>query len=360
MPRKARSGTTWQGVRAVNDLSHGRLPHVPRYPQVSPPNLLLETESSPLSFNATNRRWLTSSLVVVLAYATPLGWWLWQPKPPSISTPPPAAMVVELAPQATSPSKPNELPPGPESQPSQPSQANTPRQALQPDKPQESPAEPPQQPTPEKPAPAKPSPTAPPAPEPEAVLPESVPEPAPVESPEPERPAEIDTNPKPRPGSQQNPSTTTEPQVRHMPEPVERTPTYESPAAAAATASAPEEVKQKEETAAAPRQGVNVPVADLNKVPSWRDLLLHRLNAAKRYPSHARRLRQEGVSYLHFRMDTRGQVLASRIARSSGYELLDQETLALIQRAEPLPLPPPELAGHRLEFVVPVDFFLRQ
>ncbi|MBF5055206.1 TonB family protein [Alcanivorax sp. 521-1] len=100
------------------------------------------------------------------------------------------------------------------------------------------------------------------------------------------------------------------------------------------------------------------PRADLNQVPSWRDALLRRLAEAKHYPSRARRLRQEGVSYLRFETNMEGRVLAASITRGSGYELLDRETLALIHRIEPLPRPPKELAGQRLEFVVPVEFFL--
>lgn len=48
------------------------------------------------------------------------------------------------------------------------------------------------------------------------------------------------------------------------------------------------------------------------------------------------------------------------IERSAGYALLDDETLALIDRAQPLPRPPAEIRGEVLKFVVPVEFFLRR
>ena len=83
-----------------------------------------------------------------------------------------------------------------------------------------------------------------------------------------------------------------------------------------------------------------------------------KLNEAKSYPTQARRYRQEGVAYLRFTMDREGNVLTKSIEQSAGYPLLDEETLALIDRAQPLPKPPVEMQGEALEFVVPVEFFL--
>lgn len=59
-------------------------------------------------------------------------------------------------------------------------------------------------------------------------------------------------------------------------------------------------------------------------------------------------------------MDRDGNVLAKSLERSAGYSLLDDETLALLDRAQPLPKPPPEMEGEQLEFVVPVEFFLNR
>ncbi|MDB5413209.1 MAG: energy transducer TonB, partial [Rubritepida sp.] len=69
--------------------------------------------------------------------------------------------------------------------------------------------------------------------------------------------------------------------------------------------------------------------------------------------------REEGVVHLTFTMDREGHVLNARIARGSGYPELDAETLALARRADPLPVPPPEVAGNPLTLTVPVRFSLR-
>lgn len=70
--------------------------------------------------------------------------------------------------------------------------------------------------------------------------------------------------------------------------------------------------------------------------------------------------KQEGVVYLHFVMNRQGQVLFREIRQSSSHTLLDEETLELIDSAEPLPAPPPEITGQQLTFAVPVQFFIRE
>lgn len=94
--------------------------------------------------------------------------------------------------------------------------------------------------------------------------------------------------------------------------------------------------------------------------PNWQSLLLGRLERFKRYPADAQARHQQGVTYLHFTMDRNGRVLSYRLEQSSGYDLLDQETLALIQRAQPLPKPPSSVPGNPVDLVVPIEFSLKQ
>ena len=79
----------------------------------------------------------------------------------------------------------------------------------------------------------------------------------------------------------------------------------------------------------------------------------------KRYPAEARARGEHGVTRLAFSIDAEGHLLSSRIVASSGSAALDAETLALVQRAQPFPPPPPELAGSEIKFVVPVQFSIR-
>jgi periplasmic protein TonB len=89
-----------------------------------------------------------------------------------------------------------------------------------------------------------------------------------------------------------------------------------------------------------------------------RAMLLH-LERAKRYPREAQLRREQGTVYLRFRMDRSGRVLSAVIDRSSGYPDLDAEVLDMINRAQPLPPIPPEIAQSQLELVAPVRFSLR-
>jgi protein TonB len=86
--------------------------------------------------------------------------------------------------------------------------------------------------------------------------------------------------------------------------------------------------------------------------------LLAQLNRFKQYPRAARQAHIEGVVMLHFIMDAEGNVLTSEIATSSGRPVLDNEALALIQRAQPLPALPAGFPTPTLDAVVPIEFSL--
>lgn len=93
---------------------------------------------------------------------------------------------------------------------------------------------------------------------------------------------------------------------------------------------------------------------------TWQGLLLAHLEANKRYPPAAQERGEQGVVYLRFAMDRQGKVLSFSLEKGSGFADLDQETLDLIQRSQPLPPPPADIAGNVIELVVPVQFELQQ
>jgi protein TonB len=89
---------------------------------------------------------------------------------------------------------------------------------------------------------------------------------------------------------------------------------------------------------------------------SWKGALIAHLNRAKRYPPEARQRGEEGTVHLNFSIDRSGRVVGYRIIGSSGSSALDQEALAMIQRASPLPAPPTDIGGARISLTVPVRF----
>lgn len=115
---------------------------------------------------------------------------------------------------------------------------------------------------------------------------------------------------------------------------------------------APATIAAAPTVAAVPVQGAGL--------PNFAGTLMAHLGRHKRYPAEARDQRHEGVATVRFSMDRNGRVLAVRLEKGSGFALLDQEALAILQRAAPLPRIPDALTGDVLELVIPVQFSLRQ
>ena len=87
---------------------------------------------------------------------------------------------------------------------------------------------------------------------------------------------------------------------------------------------------------------------------SWQQSLVARLSRLQRYPPLARGV--QGVVSLAFSIDRHGNVVSSRIVKSSGSAVLDAAALDLIKRAAPLPPPPAGIADSELSFIVPIRF----
>ena len=93
--------------------------------------------------------------------------------------------------------------------------------------------------------------------------------------------------------------------------------------------------------------------------PSWQTSLMRQLQRFKRYPASAQSRKEEGVVLLSFSLDRSGHVLAHSIARSSGHLDLDNEVMAMIMRAEPLPPFPESMSQTQIDLTVPIRFSLR-
>jgi len=94
-------------------------------------------------------------------------------------------------------------------------------------------------------------------------------------------------------------------------------------------------------------------------VRNWNSQLVAQLERYKRYPPEALSRGEEGVVQLAFSVDRGGGVHNARITHSSGSSTLDIATLALVERAAPLPPPPPEVEGTQVGIVVPIRYYIR-
>lgn len=89
---------------------------------------------------------------------------------------------------------------------------------------------------------------------------------------------------------------------------------------------------------------------------TWQGDILARLEQCKRYPAQAQNAHQEGVSSLFFIIDRQGHVVQAHLQKGSGFALLDEETMALVHRADPFPPPPDAVSGDTISMTVPISF----
>lgn len=282
-------------------------------------------------------RWTLAILVVAGGHGV-AGWMIvtWQRAEAAMGTPP-AAVMIELAPLAVAPeAPPQEIAPGPEMVEAQPEPQPEPVIEKPPE-----PEPPPPEPVVEPPPPVEPLPVVEPQPvaqpEPEIKIPElpKLPDAAAVLAPPPPpptpRPKVVERKPPPKKVVERR-----KPINQDKP-PAERT-------------SAPTAQAQDAPTAAAPSQGASS--APSVSPASWRGTLLAHLNRYKRFPGGA----SPGTVQVSFSIDRSGRVLSARLVSGSGDAALDEEAVAMIRRASPVPAPPAGLGGGTIALAVPVKF----
>jgi periplasmic protein TonB len=176
----------------------------------------------------------------------------------------------------------------------------------------------------------------------DALEPEPVPEPIPEPEPTPE------PEPQPEPVPQPVPEPASEPRAEQ--------PVPAVAQAAVAGAAGHGSTRDADETGSGDTTaGGGLPGASQDYAAT----LLAWLERHKQYPRRARLRRQEGTVWLYLVVDRGGAVLEYRLERSSGHPALDEEVLAMIERAQPLPPMPEDTDREHLELIVPVEFFLR-
>lgn len=117
--------------------------------------------------------------------------------------------------------------------------------------------------------------------------------------------------------------------------------------------------KAEEERPPSPQTTARVQGGAPRVEPTWQTVLLKRLQQYKRYPQSAQTSGEQGVVLLGFSVDRNGRVLEHRIVQSSGHADLDNEVMAMIERAQPLPAFPASMTQAKLDLTVPIRFSLR-
>lgn len=96
--------------------------------------------------------------------------------------------------------------------------------------------------------------------------------------------------------------------------------------------------------------------AELN----WHKSLVRHVNRHKKYPRSARRNGEEGVASVTFVLDRSGKVLSAELIGSSGSTELDDEAVAVLERASPFPAPPAEVASVSISLRLPIKFQIKR
>lgn len=88
-------------------------------------------------------------------------------------------------------------------------------------------------------------------------------------------------------------------------------------------------------------------------------LLSAHLNKRKRYPTEAKKARQQGIVTVRFTVHADGSVTGGTIRKSSGHTLLDTATLELLARVSPLPKFPRSMTKPSVTLSLPIDYSLQ-
>jgi protein TonB len=162
-----------------------------------------------------------------------------------------------------------------------------------------------------------------------------------------EAPAEV-TLPMPEPKAEQQ-KLTEEPDAQ-------KTKIEDTQQEAPSVRTAPPRAEQQ--LAARPQSAIQGSNASRDATVRWNHLVSARLQQNKRYPSGAVRGEQGTVAF-SFVVNSKGQILSQRIVRSSGHPALDNEALAMLQRAQPLPAFLPGMTQPTMEVNSSIGYTVR-
>jgi len=141
--------------------------------------------------------------------------------------------------------------------------------------------------------------------------------------------------------------------AERAPEPKPASPPREEQSAAAAPQLA---VHSPSLQTTAPVAGASSRATDARQ--TWESQVVAALERVKRYPAAARWSRAEDTVLVRFAVSRSGAVSGVRILKSQRFAPLDNEALAMPERAAPLPIPPQAMSEDPVVVTVPIDFYL--
>lgn len=186
-----------------------------------------------------------------------------------------------------------------------------------------------------------------------------IPEPPKVEPPKPEPP-------KPEPVK---PKTLPKPVAKPEPVVVHKEPTAPPPSTPPAP-STPEVIAAAPKADASPPAVVAPPppppkptvsTAEINQAhENYGNTLWSAISKFKKYPRIAQTRGWQGETVIELSLDADGKLKSKKVVKSSGYDILDQQGLEMVEKALPFPEPPEALRNGSFTIRVPIPFKLEQ
>lgn len=99
---------------------------------------------------------------------------------------------------------------------------------------------------------------------------------------------------------------------------------------------------------------------DKDAMLRYQDMVKQRIEAARRYPLWAKKQGTEGITRLYFNVLADGRARDIKIVRPSGSNILDEEAVATIKRAQPFPPVPKEISSFSIGMEVAIVFSLNK
>jgi protein TonB len=93
---------------------------------------------------------------------------------------------------------------------------------------------------------------------------------------------------------------------------------------------------------------------------NYRAMLVAHLRRFQRWPAGAEARGENGTALVSFTLTRKGNVTGARLTKSTGYASLDQEALAWVQRAQPMPSFPAEIRDATMKFTAPLTWERRR
>ena len=121
---------------------------------------------------------------------------------------------------------------------------------------------------------------------------------------------------------------------------------------------APEPIQPKEISQPKVKNNLTSPIIK-KTIESYSAILAKAIAKQKKYPRIAQMRGWQGEIIIDLEIDGQGNLIKSRIKKSSEFKILDAEGMNMIKRASPFPKPPKKLESRIFNVIVPISFKLQ-